>query len=1611
MLFFSFCSLHLSAKEEVYKETLPHTSIIAGGSISVNAQDYSNNPDFVDENIKNRVVLRIVHDDNAALSTVAAVIDIAVQLQLTYYTGYNDGNWINPSSETVTLQVSYKNEGSYKDIAVFQLDGGIKLDVSIISVTPTSPSLTLALDAEISLDRYYNFSRTTRSAIFYHDPSSFQDNELRLFWSEINGAEEYELEWAYVNNYDDLVIVGNDTIATYKEDDQVALDKDLFRYNSTKVTLSGTQYQIPLMYESGFLLYRVRAIGVSENNRELFVPGVWSNEITDGDFVEDFHDYYTIQPHERKLNWQYTANFAEEGKRKSTISYFDGSLRNRQTVTKINSQNETVIAEKMYDSQGREVVQILPVPSNERAIRYMPLFNVNEQGEPYSNEDFKIGSGTCLRAPEPLSTESGASKYYSPENSMATEGYHQFIPDAEGYPLSQVYYTPDNTGRINRQSGVGPDHQLGSDRETKYYYVTPSQAEIDRLFGSEAGYASHYKKNIVVDPNGQVSVSYVDMQGKTIATALAGPEPESLQELTHSAEENANMGAPIVTNLIDGNTEQTISGSSKILSREVGITATDQPTFEYTITPNTYNIICDNGTTQTEQCYNCVLELRIRVVDECGQDYLFNFDDIENKPLNVLIGEEEILNGIQNNTYEHNGDCEIIEFSTPNTWGEANTMQVGSYTVSKVLKVNEEALNFYLDEYLAEADCIDPLQKFIDKELEDLERLNCIITCEQCKSAFLDYPLYVADAIAHDEAYFETSDEYYAYIDAECSAFCPGESINCKQGLYAMMADVSPMGQYGLYMDEDGNYNPYFSYLSVFNKKQSGLDKNRLPKSIHTNTSWKNPVHIFKDKNPDGSLKTSGHYYIENNGILERAKVEVFYNAEDATFTPEIDDEYLTDLSPFTETGIYLIDPNQLLKVEDFVRYWPPSGDWAYSLVSYHPEYEYYEYCIQDQDSHDWDNEFMSYKTFDDLVDNNKQVYIDNPMSNDPFFLPGGQGYPVRFIFEHFLENFQFSLDEGVVMNIWETAFKTAYCPEAQPSTAIISTPCGDGCLGNIDLSQSLFDQLNTEEYQDIKDSFWDLYKMLYLSKKQAFQEKLQLIKSKYNGYYNGCIGDTAFSPTKDNFISARHQFTGLNDPDRQNYYHAGFSYGLEVFNKCQPCNLFRARLYRNKTARYPKMSSLSGSEDELDAEVCYEEPPVDLESSVPAGAEFNDLKIVDCASKNQLVLEATTLRNQAAFMDECGQCPISLDLTDLIRGVFHKRIYLNSRLPFTLPITHPLQLSCMPQGIGAYNDRIREAMNIQYTQTSSEHMWEFNINDGGNIKSLVADIKDGSTVLANVVLKTANSYEYMDPTTGATPTIPFNWEDVIDVCCMEYMESGYAYNYLTSSEYTTYETKRFSIVAIVRNDLIPNSTHTHRVTIEGYTDKIVLNECPFSICRKNGFSTDMLTFFQTAILKLPPIAGNPISQNIFTRGDGSEVLISETENDYMYQLITDNIKNCKDDTDTRIFNQNNSEWYYTSTLVGSILHATLADAAGNEIEFTFELNVSGDVTYDTFNLIEDIDFRDYNFESNDPERQLVLSVLGTFNGTMKQRVECYFISQDVILSDCTDYDYMNTGE
>src|SRR5690606_27227371 len=224
---------------------------------------------------------------------------------------------------------------------------------------------------------------------------------------------------------------------------------------STRIRTTQQHYHIPLLYERGWIVYRIRAIGkLPDDSYEEEVYGPWSSEgMTYSTLADWISEHSSTAPtgrgrlnfsgHETDFNWQSSISFAEDGKRKDVISYFDGSLRNRQSVTQISSTGTIIVGETVYDSQGRPAVNILPVPSDATDIHYHSGFNLNTSLDPYNRQNFDLDAGDCEAGTGPLDPSSGAGKYYSPTTTLVGN-YQDYRPDAEGYPYTYTQYTPDN---------------------------------------------------------------------------------------------------------------------------------------------------------------------------------------------------------------------------------------------------------------------------------------------------------------------------------------------------------------------------------------------------------------------------------------------------------------------------------------------------------------------------------------------------------------------------------------------------------------------------------------------------------------------------------------------------------------------------------------------------------------------------------------------------------------------------------------------------------------------------------------------------------------------------------------------------------------------------------------------------------------------------------------------------------------------------------------------------------------------------------------------------------------------------------------------------------------
>lgn len=673
----------------------------------------------------------------------------------------------------------------------------------------------LFVEAKVEVDRIYNFTSNqfynkmtdngtqldyvpVDQPVFYnnvlfntpYDPCS---GYIELSWPSIitSGFDNYELEWTFVE----------DELATSTGTNTFDIDFD-FINNSTRVQVKGNSYLIPAIYPKGYLIARVR--GVTEDfyytNTTMYKTpwslsdqGTISYNNSSGTFTNSGIIRYAvyISGFSEDFNWETSTSFAEEGKRKQVISYYDGTLRNRQTVTTLSTEKIPVVGEVIYDYLGRPAIQPLPVPTLDGdGLCFRGQFNLsNSSNLPYNWKDFDIDDPTCGEGKTgSMSINNGAAWYYSGYGgfyvgqagtafnvSSNQKNNAAFLPNSEGYPFTQVEYMPDGTGRIRRQGGIGKMHQLnGSDengqalpgKEVKYYYSYATDNELIRLFGNEVGFEVRYKKNYVIDQNGQTSVSYIDPDGRIVATSLVG-DPNAvinLGPLASGSGDNFYLTDDIKNTTVDFQNGELTA----VFEHYVSLAGNFE--FNYSMTSPQLSGLCDNGL-----CFDCIYDFELSIVDECGVEL------IPGGPKQNTVGTVDYDCGTESISFTMAPDPLVLY------------LNVGNIRVVKKLKINEEAYKLYEAKYIEEIDnCIPTFN-----EIYTEERSKLIDDCEYdiCSDC-------IGNA-ASDLANGYISQLEYDFAVLHCKEIC--NPTPCTILLRNMLQDMSPGGQY---FDNYESYDP-----------------------------------------------------------------------------------------------------------------------------------------------------------------------------------------------------------------------------------------------------------------------------------------------------------------------------------------------------------------------------------------------------------------------------------------------------------------------------------------------------------------------------------------------------------------------------------------------------------------------------------------------------------------------------------------------------------------------------------------------------------------------------------------------------------------------------------
>ncbi|MEO0468573.1 MAG: RHS repeat-associated core domain-containing protein, partial [Bacteroidota bacterium] len=734
-----------------------------------------------------------------------------IVLLVTAYRVADGTTVIDPVNHTVTLSIDYNPERNSAFVAkqYFDFEDGYKVDIDVLSLTINGAAITnpndipdyLQLESTIEVERYYTFFRQNNpSNLSISQPSGNGVGEMTISWDPQRGAEEYDLEWTFVDDYDGQ--------GGYLSANDVEYD---FGQYATRVNTKSTSYVINEVFDHGYLVARVRAVGRTLNAPQQRQECAWSLNGETGTIASLNvlnPPYAHIQnPHEKDLTWQYAISFAENGLQKDAISYYDATLRNRQAVTLLRSQNQAVVQENIYDSQGRPSISVLPVPLMASEIRYYPDLHLDEANNVYNwkNFDPDVQSSADPMQNDPLGAPDmarGAAQYYSPFN-PEKEGSQAFVPDAQKYPFSQTTFTPDATGRPRKQGGVGFTHQISEDGHfTEYFYADPKQYELNRLFGTEVGYEQHYKKHAVVDPNGQVSIAYIDAHGRTVATALAGPVPENLLPLPSHPEEN------IITVPID-NLDTPQDPNCLEAVEEHLVVSTGEHTFNFGVDVAqfdagscTVDLGDGNGPQTFSYCADCVYDLTISVTNEEGVEIAAYTHTIDpNAPHDAVCDDLSVV---------FNMDPLIADLE-----------KIGVYTIRKTLCVNQQAIDDYVAILMdpTQNNCLLKFENFLpEPDLDDCDAAFCTVYCENELGDPLDWVPGDNGGLSYEDAV------------ANCVSTCEKSDQLCEALDEVFAVDFTPGQQYMTY-DDDGAGNltsadPY-SILTINNSlgiDYTGLD-------------------------------------------------------------------------------------------------------------------------------------------------------------------------------------------------------------------------------------------------------------------------------------------------------------------------------------------------------------------------------------------------------------------------------------------------------------------------------------------------------------------------------------------------------------------------------------------------------------------------------------------------------------------------------------------------------------------------------------------------------------------------------------------------------------------
>lgn len=567
-------------------------------------------------------------------------------------------------------------------------------------------------------------------------------NQSVLSWDYAgNNILGFDIEWVFIDEYE-TAFTGNTPEQAFHFKEPV------------RVTAPGVNYTHEIYYPSGRIWYRIRALGYNPEAAGHRIPGEWT-----------YSPEYSFENHEPGITWQIQSVYAEDGKYKQVIQYFDDTFRERESLVNLSTEQSTIVSQALYDYEGRKAVQVMGFPTSaglgyrSNTLEFASQDPIVTQQTGTGRTKFNYDNAQLENSI--LANTVGASQYYSSSN-VTPQMHQEMIPDAEGYVYSQTQFVNDGTGRISRQSGVGKEFRIDGTHATRYFYATASNEELHRLFGSNIGNAAHYKKNMVVDGNGQVSISYLDQEQRVVATALAGEKPSNVEAIP-SYEDLSTV--PLTVTLDDKNV---VNGNTSINRHLLLNTAPTSYTFNYAFSSLASQV-------EGLGCESCTYDLVIVIETPDGS------------PVNLgTISQNESSDGF---SFKRTGltaaDCgnrtqlTSIQFTV-------QLPELGDYTITKTLKAHEVTFDQVRTQLLQDPSIQQQLQ-LIHATYAIVDESECTVCDENCEGSQALIDEAITGSVAMDcenlihQIYTFYQDQHPTVVDYQpTQAELEGHDLYCK---------------------------------------------------------------------------------------------------------------------------------------------------------------------------------------------------------------------------------------------------------------------------------------------------------------------------------------------------------------------------------------------------------------------------------------------------------------------------------------------------------------------------------------------------------------------------------------------------------------------------------------------------------------------------------------------------------------------------------------------------------------------------------------------------------------------------------------------------------------